>query len=282
RALERGRRRVRRAPASRGRGALRPARDVPCRAASAAGRPPDPLRRDRTATARRTRPGGDRPRDGDVRGARRLVPRRRGRPAGDAGAVRRLPRRAAAGRHALGGAALPFPAPRAGPHRRRSRRRYGEYHPSREERGIRYPRMNAVTWVDAVLVVLVAVLTALGAKKQWVGLVVVVGGLVLLRPLLVIGAQDPWIAIAAGFLGGILLGLLARRLSLTGRGKAWPETVLGGIGGFALGMVLMAALVSSLPIQRNPANEREIFYPPRDGSTGPAQAFRRSPMVKAE
>ncbi|MFO7547166.1 MAG: hypothetical protein R6W77_16870 [Trueperaceae bacterium] len=141
--------------------------------------------------------------------------------------------------------------------------------------------MNAVTWVDAVLVVLVAVLTALGAKKQWVGLVVGLGGLVLLRPLLVIGSQDPWIAIAAGFLGGILLGVLARRLSVTGRGTARPETVLGGIGGLALGMMLMASLVTSLPIQRNPANEREIFYPPRDAPTSLAQVFQRSPLVTA-
>ncbi len=141
--------------------------------------------------------------------------------------------------------------------------------------------MSAVTWLDVVLVVLVAVLTALGAQKRWIGLAVGVGGVILLRPLLVIAAQDPWIAIAAAFLGGLLLAILARRLSVAGRGKAWPEMVLGGIGGLVLGLVLMAALVTSLPIQRNPANEREIFYPPRDVAPSLAQVFQRSPLVTA-
>lgn len=139
--------------------------------------------------------------------------------------------------------------------------------------------MTAVTYVDVLLVVLVAVLTALGAKKHWIGLAVGVGGVALLRPLLVVGSRDPWIAVAAAFAGGVLLGILARRLSAPARGKAIAETILGGIGGALLGFALLATLVTSLPIQRNPANEREIFYPPRNVPAGLAQVLERSPLV---
>ena len=55
--------------------------------------------------------------------------------------------------------------------------------------------MIGVTWVDVLLVALVAVYTALGAKRGWGGLVVGVGGVLLLRPLLVVGARGPAVAL---------------------------------------------------------------------------------------
>ncbi|NLG07879.1 MAG: hypothetical protein GX560_01295 [Deinococcales bacterium] len=139
--------------------------------------------------------------------------------------------------------------------------------------------MIGVTWVDVLLVALVAVYTALGAKRGWGGLVVGVGGVLLLRPLLVVGARGPAVALVAALLGGLLLAVIGRRLGSPALRQRWPGMVGGGLGGLALGLAMTVALVTSLPIERNVLNPREIYYPPRNAPWGVSAALQRSPLV---
>lgn len=141
--------------------------------------------------------------------------------------------------------------------------------------------MNAVTWIDIVLVLMVAVTTAFGAKRRLVGLIIGVGGVLLLRPLLVVGSRDPWIALAAALIGGVLLALVGQRLVSPTLRQRWPGLVLGGIGGLVLGLALLVALVVSLPIERSPANPNALVYPPSNAPLGISEALKRSPTVRA-
>ncbi len=139
--------------------------------------------------------------------------------------------------------------------------------------------MTDLTWIDFVMVAVVASLTALGATRKLIGLFVGVGGMLLLRPLLGLGQGNPWLAIAVAFVCGLVLALVGRRLVAPGKGPEWAWKVAGGFGGAILGVAMVLALVTALPIQRNPANEREIFYPPRDVGTQLAVTLQRSSLV---
>lgn len=141
--------------------------------------------------------------------------------------------------------------------------------------------MNEITWLDALLTVAVAVFVAVGVEKKLIGFFVGVGGVVALRPLLGLGQANPALAVALGLGLGVALGLLGRRLVAPGRGPVVLFKVMGGFGGLLLGLALVASLVTSLPIQRNAANPREIFYPPRAAPAVLLGAFQRSPLIAA-
>lgn len=139
--------------------------------------------------------------------------------------------------------------------------------------------MTDLTWIDLVLTIVIASLVALGASRKLIGLFVGIGALLLTRPLLGLGQGNPWFSIAVAFVCGLALALLARKLVAPGKGPELVFKIAGGFGGFLLGGAIVLALVTSLPIQRNPANEREIFYPPRDVGTQVAVTLQRSPLV---
>lgn len=139
--------------------------------------------------------------------------------------------------------------------------------------------MTPVTWIDALLVLMVAVTTALGASRRLVGFTVGVGGVLLLRPLLVVGTRGIWVALVAALAGGVILAVIGQRLVPPSKRQGWVGKALGGVGGAALGFALLLALVTSLPIQRNPANDAEIFYPPRTAPGSLAADLNRSPLV---
>lgn len=140
--------------------------------------------------------------------------------------------------------------------------------------------MNPVTWVDIVLVLMVAITTAFGAKRRLVALVVGAGGVLLLRPLLVVGSRDPWIALAAALVGGILLAVIGQRLVSPALRQRWPGAVLGGLGGLILGSALLVAIVVSLPIERSAANQNALIYPPSNAPLGLSEVLKRSPTVR--
>lgn len=139
--------------------------------------------------------------------------------------------------------------------------------------------MMPFTWIDALLVLMVAILTALGARRRMVGLVVGVGAVLLLKPLLVVGHRSPYLALAAALVGGLLLSLISQRLTAPSLKQRWTSMLAGGAGGLLLGLMLLVALVTSLPIERNVANQREIYYPPRNVGGGLSTTLQRSPLV---
>ena len=141
--------------------------------------------------------------------------------------------------------------------------------------------MNDITWLDALLVLMVAVFVAVGAEKKLIGFFVGVGGVVALRVLQGVWQGNPALAIALGIAIGVALGLLGRRLVPPGRGSVLAFKVMGGLGGLVMGLALLATLVTSLPIQRNTANPREIFYPPRAAPAVLLGAFQSSPLIAA-
>lgn len=118
-----------------------------------------------------------------------------------------------------------------------------------------------MTWLDLVLWGLVALLSAFGAKRRMTGLMVGLGALVLFRLLLGVFARSSVAGLVFAAVAGLLLGLLGRSLIPRRRGPSLPATLLGGLGGFLLGLVLVLATVTSLPIERN-IND-QIVYPPR-------------------
>jgi len=136
-----------------------------------------------------------------------------------------------------------------------------------------------ITWLDAALVLMVAVFVAVGAHKKLIGLFVGVGAVLLLRPLINVANSNPGLAVALGLLLGLVFGLAGRRLGLGQGHTHWGFKALGGLGGLLLGLAMLGALITSLPIQRNPANAREIFYPPRDAPASLASTFQRSRLI---
>lgn len=134
--------------------------------------------------------------------------------------------------------------------------------------------VGAMSWIDPLLALLVAGLAALGASRRLTGLWVGVGGLLLLRPFLLLSQATPVVALILALLAGLLLGLLGRNLMPSLRtGVAWQQAA-GAIGGGLLGVALVLTMVTSLPIQRSPFDPNQLFYPPRDlpaGIQGPVQ-----------
>ena len=141
--------------------------------------------------------------------------------------------------------------------------------------------MFLVTWLDFVLVAIPAALAVLGAERRLIGLTLGVAALVLLRPLVVVGTMSPILALLLALVVGVVVALLVRTFVPWRRNGAVVQQVLGGIGGFAMGTLLVLTLVTALPIQRNPINEREIFYPPRNLPEPIGQAVAASRLVEA-
>lgn len=121
-----------------------------------------------------------------------------------------------------------------------------------------------MTWLDGVLLLIVAATTAVAAERRIAGLVVGVGGALALRPLLLLAGLQPWLGLVAALVAGLALALVGRQLlPAAPRYAAWPR-LLGGVGGAVLGFAIVLTLVTALPIQRNPVEPGLIYYPPRD------------------
>ena len=117
-----------------------------------------------------------------------------------------------------------------------------------------------MTWIDFALVLVVASVAALASERRLSGFFVGIGGVLLLRPLLVVAEINPLFGLVGALVVGLGLSLLGRMLVTPTRGGMWFQRLLGG--GTALGLTLVLALVTSFPIQRNPLDQ--IVYPPRD------------------
>ena len=136
-----------------------------------------------------------------------------------------------------------------------------------------------MTWVDLTLVLTVAAATALAAERRLSGLLVGLGAVVSLRPLLVLAQLNPWLGLAGALVVGLVLALIGRQVLPLARVSGWATRLAGGVGGAALGIVIVTTLVTSLPIQRNPVEPGLIYYPPRDLPPALQQAVGDSEFV---
>lgn len=124
--------------------------------------------------------------------------------------------------------------------------------------------LTLMSWIDPLLALLVAAFIAFGAQRRLTGLWIGVAGVLLLRPLLGLAAGAPVAGLLAALAAGLLLGLVGRNLLPSLRNGVWWQRLSGGVGGAALGVALVLALVTSLPIQRSPFDPNQLYYPPRD------------------
>lgn len=115
-----------------------------------------------------------------------------------------------------------------------------------------------LSWVDIVLMVLLAASIVLGVRRGVSMLIVALGSLVVWIVLNILGLFFPPLGFAIALVAGYVLGVLARTLvngPLEALGEAaLPAMVLGGFGGLLLGLGLIAALALSLPISANSAS----------------------------
>lgn len=137
-----------------------------------------------------------------------------------------------------------------------------------------------MTWLDVVLLVIPAALAAVGTERRWIGFAIAVAAVILVRPLVVLATAAPVVALIAALVAGVSVSVLVRSLVSPRRNGAVVQQVLGGAGGFVLGTLIVLTLVTALPIQRNPINEREIFYPPRNLPEPFGQAVTSSRLVQ--
>lgn len=136
-----------------------------------------------------------------------------------------------------------------------------------------------ITWFDALLVTLWAVVTALGARRGLSGLVWGLGGVAacFLANLLGAGAL---LATGLALLLGVVLALATRRLLRGHLVRPW-HLGAGALGGFALGAMLVATLTLGFPIGIHVGAEgRSRVYPSSNLSPVLYQAVQNS-VLKA-
>jgi len=136
-----------------------------------------------------------------------------------------------------------------------------------------------MTWIDVALMLTVAAATALAAERRLAGLLVGVGALLALHPLLVLADLNPWLGLAGALIVSLALALVGRHVLPLARVSGWATRVAGGAGGALLGFAIVVALVTSLPIQRNPVEPGLIYYPPRDLPQAVQQAVANSELM---
>ncbi len=121
---------------------------------------------------------------------------------------------------------------------------------------------DVITWLDALLVTLWAILTALGARRGLSGFAWSIGGIAItfLANSLASGAIAS--TIIAFFLA-VGLGFMLQRLILNPLDQPW-HLVLGAIGGFLFGGVIIITLALSFPleIKVTPQGKQGIYPSP--------------------
>ena len=134
-----------------------------------------------------------------------------------------------------------------------------------------------MTWLDILLMIAFAALLGLGVKRRLAGALVGLGGVLLFRPLLVVFNGNLYLALGLALVAGLLLGLISRAVVLRQRGADILFSVLGGLGGGLLGILLLLVFVTSLPLERN-VND-QIVYPAQSLPGAVRSAVNASPLV---
>lgn len=132
-----------------------------------------------------------------------------------------------------------------------------------------------MTWFDALLVTLLAVVTALGARRGLAGLAWGVGALVVafVANFLGLGALP---AAGIALVLGAVSGFAISRMIPDPLERPW-HMVVGGLGGLLLGGVLMSALALSFPMAlRTTPKGQQALYPSPDLAPGLYNAVSNS------
>ena len=129
--------------------------------------------------------------------------------------------------------------------------------------------------LDLALVLIIAATTVCAAQRKLAGLLVGLGGVVLLKPLLLLAQLSPFVGLTLALAFGLALGFASRYLPPQTKLRAPLRTLAGGVGGFVLGCALVLAATTALPITRD-INDA-IVYPPRDAPL--SATLQRSHLV---
>jgi len=115
-----------------------------------------------------------------------------------------------------------------------------------------------MTWFDFLLMAFMASLIALGVKRQMGGLLVGVGAMVLFRVLIAISTNSrSAVAIAFALIAGLILGLFGLKLNSIKISELF-KSILGGFGGVLLGILMLLAIITSLPLGKN-INDQFVY-----------------------
>jgi hypothetical protein len=123
------------------------------------------------------------------------------------------------------------------------------------------------TWFDWLLVILMAGVIVIGARRGVAGLVAGVVMLFLWPILNLLGRLEPLLGFVLALAGGWAVGLLSRYAYATGIINATSDvarTLLGGLGGVLMGAALMVVLALSFPITSTPSAGQGAFSYPSD------------------
>lgn len=120
--------------------------------------------------------------------------------------------------------------------------------------------LSVDTWFDAFLVTLLAIVTALGIQRGLFGLIWGLSSVVFAFLANMLLPRAELAALAALLLSGAVALLVAKKFPYV-HGEAWTK-VVGGIGGFLVGALLISALTLSFPVTLpTAANGGQAVYP---------------------
>lgn len=120
-----------------------------------------------------------------------------------------------------------------------------------------------ITWFDALLVTLLAIVTALGARRGLAGLAWGVGGIVVAFVANILGF-GVLVATALALVLGVVSAIAISRMIPDPMEQPW-HLVLGAVGGLLMGGLLISALALSFPLSvRATPTGKQALYPSPD------------------
>ncbi len=134
-----------------------------------------------------------------------------------------------------------------------------------------------MNWIDLIFIIILAATTALAAQRSLSGLAIGIAGVLLLKPLLMLLQLSTFLALIFAILLGLMLGIGGRLISRNVRISPLPSRILGGLGGFVLGLALLLVTVTSMPLERD--LNGAIVYPPRNLTMPYAGALQQSRLA---
>jgi hypothetical protein len=108
-----------------------------------------------------------------------------------------------------------------------------------------------VSPLDVFSLLLWGFVVMLAAQRGFLGLILGVLGLLLLRPLLLLAAWNPLVTLVVALLLGLVFSAMLRPFPRLSSRQPRYAHVLGGVGGVLLGGALLLALSVSLPLARD-------------------------------